>query len=191
MDMQGKEPKTKARVEVYDWIQSILMALVVCVLLFVFVVRMVNVDGESMLPTLEDKDRVIISNLFYTPKQGDIVVLRKEAFLYEPIVKRVIAVEGQTVEIDFDRGEVFVDGEELDEPYILEPTYRSLDFSGSVTVPEGCVFVMGDNRNGSTDSRYSVLGCVDTRLIQGRVYLTVFPLKNFGWEAKYEGTFAQ
>ena len=191
MDMQGKEPKTKTRVEVYDWIQSILMALVVCVLLFVFVVRMVNVDGESMLPTLEDKDRVIISNLFYTPKQGDIVVLRKEAFLYEPIVKRVIAVEGQTVEIDFDRGEVFVDGEELDEPYILEPTYRSLDFSGSVTVPEGCVFVMGDNRNGSTDSRYSVLGCVDTRLIMGRVYLTVFPLKNFGWEAKYEGTFAQ
>lgn len=191
MDLQGKEPKTSARVEVYDWIQSILMALVVCVLLFVFVVRMVNVDGESMLPTLENGDRVIISNLFYTPKQGDIVVLRKESFLYEPIVKRVIAVEGQTVEIDFTRGEVFVDGEELEEPYILEPTYRELDFSGSVTVPEGCVFVMGDNRNGSTDSRYSGLGCVDTRLIQGRVYLTVFPLKNFGWEARYEGTFAQ
>ena len=190
MDNQAKEPKVKTRVEVYDWIQSILLALVVCVLLFVFGVRMVNVDGESMLPTLENGDRVIISRLFYTPKQGDIVVLRKESFMYEPIVKRVIAVEGQTIDIDFDKGVVYVDGVALDEPYIYEPTYKQLDFSGPVTVPEGCVFVMGDNRNGSTDSRYSVLGCIDTRLIQGRVYLTVFPLKNFGWEARYEGTFA-
>lgn len=110
--------------------------------------------------------------------------------MYEPIVKRVIAVEGQTIDIDFDKGVVYVDGVALDEPYIYEPTYKQLDFSGPVTVPEGCVFVMGDNRNGSTDSRYSVLGCIDTRLIQGRVYLTVFPLKNFGWEAKHEGSFA-
>ncbi len=190
MDNQAKEPKVKTRVEVYDWIQSILLALVVCVLLFVFGVRMVNVDGESMLPTLENGDRVIISRLFYTPRQGDIVVLRKESFMYEPIVKRVIAVEGQTIDIDFDKGVVYVDGVALDEPYIYEPTYKQLDFSGPVTVPEGCVFVMGDNRNGSTDSRYSVLGCIDTRLIQGRVYLTVFPLKNFGWEAKHEGSFA-
>ena len=190
MDNQERQSKLNVRAEAYDWIQSVLVALVVCVLLFVFGVRMVNVDGESMLPTLENGDRVIISNLFYTPKQGDIVVLRKEAFLYEPIVKRVIAVEGQTIDIDFNKGVVYVDDVALDEPYTLEPTYKQLDFSGPVTVPEGCVFVMGDNRNGSTDSRYSVVGCVDTRLIQGRVYLTVFPLKNFGWEAKHEGSFA-
>ena len=190
MDSQAKKAKATPRMEAYDWIQSILAALIVCVLVFVFGVRMVNVDGSSMFPTLEDGDRVIISNLFYTPKQGDIVVLRKESFMYEPIVKRVIAVEGQMVDIDFDKGVVYVDGEALEEPYIAEPTYAQLDFTGPITVPEGCVFVMGDNRNGSTDSRYSGLGCVDTRLIQGRVYVTVFPLKNFGWEAKHEGTFA-
>ena len=136
MEQQTKEPKAKARIEVYDWIQSILAALIAIVLLFVFGVRMVNVDGTSMLPTLEDGDRVLVSKLFYTPKQGDIVVLRKEQFLYEPIVKRVIAVEGQTIDIDFDKGIVYVDGEALDEPYILEPTYRELDFTGPVTVPE-------------------------------------------------------
>ena len=173
------------RAEVYDWIQSILYALVICVLLFVFALRMVNVDGSSMLPTLENGDRVLVSNLFYTPKQGDIVVLRKDAFLYEPIVKRVIAVEGQRIDFDFDKGIVMVDGVVLDEPYIRELRFTRITCPVTVTVPEGCVFVMGDNRNESTDSRlYEVVGCVDTRYIQGRVYLTLFPLKNFGWEAK-------
>lgn len=169
-----------ARVEVYDWIQCIIAALIFCVLLFVFAARMVNVVGGSMYPTLENRDKVVISNLFYTPKQGDIVVLRKEAFMEEPIVKRIIATENQTVSIDFDAGVVYVDGEALDEPYINEPTHDRETFDGPITVPEGCVFVMGDNRNASTDSRYSVLGCVDTRYIMGRVYFTVFPLKNFG-----------
>ena len=201
MDSKEKKEKGKTRVEVYDWIQSILAALVMCVLLFVFGVRMVNVDGSSMYPTLEDGDRVLISNLFYTPKQGDIVVLRKESFMYEPIVKRVIAVEGQTIEFDFTKGIVKVDGVELDEPYINELTLTSITCPDTVTVPDGCVFVMGDNRNASTDSRLyepiaqngpvgGELGCVDTRYIQGRVYVTLFPLKNFGWEAQYEGTFA-
>ena len=152
-----------------------------------------KVPSGSMEDTIETGDMVFSEKLSYqfgSPKQGDIVVLRKESFMYEPIVKRVIAVEGQRVDIDFDKGVVYVDGEALEEPYIAEPTYAQLDFTGPITVPEGCVFVMGDNRNGSTDSRYSGLGCVDTRLIQGRVYVTVFPLKNFGWEAKHEGTFA-
>lgn len=195
MEEKSKEPKTKLKSEVYEWMQSILTALVVCVLVFVFAVRMVNVDGDSMYPTLENGDRVLISNLFYTPQQGDIVVLRKDTFMYEPIVKRVIAVEGQTIEFDFDKGTVTVDGVLLDEPYINEPTYRQITCPTTVTVPEGCVFVMGDNRNNSTDSRLyeptgSEIGCVDVRLIQGRVYTTIFPLKNFGWEARYEGTFA-
>ena len=92
----------------------------------------------------------------------------------------MIAVEGQTVNIDFERGIVYVDGEPIDEPYIAEPTTEPLDFTGEITVDEGCVFVMGDNRNHSTDSRYSLIGQVDERCIMGKVYFTLFPIKNFG-----------
>ena len=109
--MDSKNPSgAKSRAEVYDWIQCIIFALVFCVLLFVFAVRMVNVVGHSMVPTLEQSDKVVISNLFYHPKQGDVVVLRKQTLMQEPIVKRIIATEGQTVDIDFDDGVVYVDG---------------------------------------------------------------------------------
>lgn len=115
--MDSKNPNgANTRAEVYDWIQCIIFALVFCVLLFVFGARMVNVVGHSMVPTLEQNDKVIISNLFYHPKQGDIVVLRKQTLMDEPIVKRIIATEGQTVDIDFDDGVVYVDGKALDEP---------------------------------------------------------------------------
>ena len=97
--MDSKNPSgAKSRAEVYDWIQCIIFALVFCVLLFVFAVRMVNVVGHSMVPTLEQSDKVVISNLFYHPKQGDVVVLRKQTLMQEPIVKRIIATEGQTVD---------------------------------------------------------------------------------------------
>lgn len=181
--MDSKNPsgaKGRAEVEVYDWIQCIIFALVFCVLLFVFAVRMVNVVGHSMVPTLEQNDKVVISNLFYHPKQGDIVVLRKQTLMEEPIVKRIIATEGQTVDIDFDDGVVYVDGKALDEPYVNEPVHDRENFEGKITVPEGCVFVMGDNRNASTDSRDARLGCVDERYIMGRVYFTLFPVKNIG-----------
>ena len=162
--MDSKNPSgAKSRAEVYDWIQCIIFALVFCVLLFVFAVRMVNVVGHSMVPTLEQSDKVVISNLFYHPKQGDVVVLRKQTLMQEPIVKRIIATEGQTVDIDFDDGVVYVDGKALDEPYVNEPVHDRENFEGKITVPEGCVFVMGDNRNASTDSRDARLGCVDTR----------------------------
>ena len=179
--MDSKNPSgAKSRAEVYDWIQCIIFALVFCVLLFVFAVRMVNVVGHSMVPTLEQSDKVVISNLFYHPKQGDVVVLRKQTLMQEPIVKRIIATEGQTVDIDFDDGVVYVDGKALDEPYVNEPVHDRENFEGKITVPEGCVFVMGDNRNASTDSRDARLGCVDTRSIMGRVYFTLFPVKNIG-----------
>ena len=162
--MDSKNPSgAKSRAEVYDWIQCIIFALVFCVLLFVFAVRMVNVVGHSMVPTLEQSDKVVISNLFYHPKQGDVVVLRKQTLMQEPIVKRIIATEGQAVDIDFDDGVVYVDGKALDEPYVNEPVHDRENFEGKITVPEGCVFVMGDNRNASTDSRDARLGCVDTR----------------------------
>ena len=176
----GAVEQDSLRGEVYDWIQCVVAALVVCVLLFSFAVRLVDVVGNSMYPTLENGDKVIVSNLFYEPEQGDIIVFRKDEYRPEPLVKRVIAVGGQTVDIDFDLGIVYVDGEALDEPYIAELTTDPIDFAGPVEVPEGSVFVMGDNRNYSTDSRYSQIGCVDVRSIMGKVYYTVFPIKNFG-----------
>ena len=179
--MDSKNPSgAKGRAEVYDWIQCIIFALVFCVLLFVFAVRMVNVVGHSMVPTLEQSDKVVISNLFYHPKQGDIVVLRKQTLMEEPIVKRIIAKEGQTVDMDFGDGVVYDDGKALGEPYVNEPVHDRENFEGKITVPEGCVFVMGDNRNASTDSRDARLGCVDERYIMGRVYFTLFPVKNIG-----------
>ena len=109
MDHEKTKAAPSPRADLYDWIQTILAALIVCVLVFVFAARMVNVVGSSMYPTLEENDKIIICNLFYTPKQGDIVVLRKDTFMDDPIVKRVIAVEGQTVNIDFENGIVYVD----------------------------------------------------------------------------------
>lgn len=164
----------------YEWLQCLVAALLVCVIVFSFFFRIIGIIGSSMVPTFEDGDSVIISNILYTPAQGDVVVLRKDAFQDDPIIKRVIAVEGQTVSIDFDKGVVYVDDKALDEPYIAEPTYQSLDFSSEVLVPEGCVFVMGDNRNHSTDSRYSVIGCVDNRYIMGKVLLRILPINKFG-----------
>jgi signal peptidase I len=182
MNQNAKAEKApqSTRSDIYDWLQCIVMAIVICVLFFSFIVRLVDVVGSSMYPTLEDGDKIIVSNLFYTPKQGDIIVFRKDEYREEPLVKRIIAVEGQTVDIDFEKGIVYVDGEALDEPYIAELTNDPEDFFGPVEVPEGCVFVMGDNRNASTDSRRSAIGMVDTRCIMGKVYFTVFPLKNFG-----------
>ena len=170
-----KRKMKERRGDIFDWVQSMVVALLVCVLLFTFVVRIVNVSGTSMLDTLHNNDRIVISDLFYKPSQGDIIVLRKTSFSDEPIVKRVIALGGQTVNIDFEKGVVYVDGEALDEPYILEPTRRRIDFEDETLVPEGCVFVMGDNRNGSTDSRDLRIGCVDERLIIGKALFLLIP----------------
>ena len=112
-----KRKLKERRGETFDWIQSLVVSLLICVLLFTFVLRVINVSGTSMLDTLHDGDRILISNLFYTPRQGYVVVLQKESFSSEPIVKRIIALEGQTVNIDFDEGVVYVDGVALDEPY--------------------------------------------------------------------------
>jgi len=178
-----KEEKSRAfRADMYDWMQCIVSALLTCVLAFVFVGRVIGVIGSSMEPTLYWGDKLVISNLFYTPEQGDIVVLRKENFKSDPIVKRVIALGGQTVDIDFEKGIVYVDGVALEEDYIKEwmyvPSYG--DVINNVTVPEGCIFVMGDNRNESADSRYPAIGIVDERCVIGRAVMVLFPFGNFG-----------
>lgn len=174
------EKTPSAASETYDWIQCLVSALLICVLVFAFFVRIIGIKGSSMVQTFENRDSVIISNLFFTPQYGDVVVLRKDTFQKEPIIKRVIATEGQTIDIDFNAGIVYVDGKALDEPYVNSPTNNQLDFTGKVTVPENCVFVMGDNRNDSTDSRSSLIGCVDKRYIMGKVLLRILPLNKFG-----------
>lgn len=189
--MSAKKKKTKAAAAVaadpyaaakenYDWYFCLLVALIICVLLFMFVIRVIDVVGTSMNPTLFNGDKMLVSGLFYKPHVGDIVVFKKDE--YDPnkaLVKRVIAVEGQEINMDFDNGIVYIDGQAISEPYIMEPTTKKLDFIGPKTVPEGCVFVMGDNRNASMDSRVTEIGMLDTRLILGKAYFVIYPLSEF------------
>ena len=170
-------PQEKSRREIYDWIYCLSVALIICVVIFAFFIRLIDVRGTSMNPTLNNNDKMLVSGLFYEPKVGDVVVFKKDE--YDPeraLVKRVIATEGQVINMDFDHGIVYVDGVPIEEDYIMEPTTNKIDFIGPQTVPEGCVFVMGDNRNASTDSRKKEIGMVDTRLILGRAYAVVYPL---------------
>ena len=178
--MEPKEEKQSFALDIYTIIQDFVWILTLISLLFVFLIRVVGVDGSSMYPTLMDHDYLLLQSNFTAPqyRQGDVVVLTKKSFsATTPIVKRVIATEGQIINIDFQIGTVTVDGEVLDEPYISEPTY--LQYSDGmlfpIQVPEGCIFVMGDNRNHSADSRYAEIGMVDTRCVMGKVLFLAFP----------------
>lgn len=177
-----------------DWAGSLVYAVLAMIVLNLFVFRSITVDGESMNNTLQDQDRVISTNFFYTPARGDIVVIQADKVpnyvthkYGEPIIKRVIALAGDTIKFDFDNGEVYLrkagesDFELLEEDYIAAPTYNSLDrHTGEEhTVPEGCVFVMGDNRNNSLDSRSMYVGDVDTDLIMGKAFVRLFPIDQF------------
>ncbi len=153
-----------------------LLAGILLVLLLVF--RVVIVSGPSMNRTMVDGDYLLLlSNLFYgSPEQGDIIVASKNSFKNgEPIIKRVIATEGQVVDIDFEAGIVYVDGTALDEPYTNTPTNLQEGIVFPVTVKEGCVFVMGDNRNSSKDSRNPEIGQIDCREILGRAIFLILP----------------
>ena len=149
---------------------------------FVLVFRIVVVSGPSMRTTLMDGDYLLVlgSALYQEPKQGDIVVVSKDNFKNgDPIVKRVIATEGQCVDIDFDLGVVYVDGEALDEPYTLTPTNIQEGNTFPMTVEEDCIFVMGDNRNESKDSRHPDIGQIDEREVLGKVLFVLLPAPDF------------
>lgn len=174
---QEEEQKKIPGRDLYEWVQALVCSVLTVVVIFTFAVRLIGVDGHSMVPTLQDKDRLlVVSSILYDDYQyGDIVVLTKETFLPAPIVKRVIAVGGQTVDIDFASGSVYVDGKLLDEPYINELTFTDEGVDFPLTVPEGSIFVMGDNRNHSNDSRDIRLGTVDTRFVIGKAVFLAFP----------------
>ena len=182
-EQQEKTEKKKSSLrETVEYAESLAVVFVVMLLIFTFIARPATVDGESMMPTLQNGERLVISNLFYEPTAGDIVVLCGEADREEGknLIKRIIATEGQTIDIDFEVGEVYVDGQKLDEPYILEPTYLDEGTEFPLTVPEGEIFVMGDNRNGSRDSRSLTVGTVKEEYIVGRVLFRFFPFDRFG-----------
>lgn len=184
-------PVSKPFSEAYDWASSLVYAVLAMLVLNLFVFRSITVDGTSMNNTLEHQDRIIATNLFYTPEFGDIVVVQAD-MLYneaaqkwgEPIIKRVIGVAGDTLRFDFDKGEVYRNGVLLQEDYIAEPTHLRLpgwvESGVDYTVPENTVFVMGDNRNRSHDSRDLVkVGYVDTNLIMGKALIRVYPFSSF------------
>lgn len=167
-----------------EWAGSLVYAVLVMLALNLFVFRSITVDGRSMNDTLQDQDRVIAFNLFYTPQRGDIVVLQAdrlrpygEKTYGEPIIKRVIGIAGDTLKFDFEKGEVYRNGELIKEDYIKELTVtsESCESGREYTVPEGHVFVMGDNRNNSTDSRDYRVGMVDTDLIMGKAVFRFMP----------------
>ena len=185
--MQEQEKQTAKGRDLYEWVQSLVGSVLVVVAIFTFVIRMMGVDGHSMLNTLQHGDRLLVVNsmLYHDYKYGEIVILRKNGvFDDDPIVKRVIAVEGQTVDIDFAEGIVYVDGEALEEDYIREPTYTAEGTEFPLTVPEGSIFVMGDNRNGSSDSRDYRLGTVDTRYVIGKAAFLIFPGPDYETEKR-------
>lgn len=173
-------------VNCFEWVDSLVMALVAVVILFTFLFRVVTVDGTSMLPTLYSGDRIVVSSYFYEPKQGDVVVLKRTIGLTKPIVKRVIALPGQTVDIDYLTGTVYVDGNAIDESAYIEngithePMTSETLLNFPQTVPAGHIFVLGDNREVSEDSRFEAVGMVDERYILGKAELVLFPVSRFG-----------
>lgn len=187
----AKEPQTESlnrkeafRVDMYFWLQALVAALVALIVVFTFVGRIIGVKGQSMVPTLQNGNMVLLQTIFYEPKQNDVVVVTHEAFSDDPIIKRVIAVSGQTVVIDYNENTVAVDGVMLEETYINFADADPMSNGNGIMVyevPENHIFCMGDNRNHSTDSRSAQIGFIDLREVLGHAHAVVFPFHNFGW----------
>lgn len=176
----SKSPKEKfdLKKEIFSWVEMLVVSLVTVSLLIVFVGRLCPVKGSSMESTLHEGDCIITTAIHGKYRYNDVVAIRRKDDT--SIVKRVIGLAGDKIDIDFETGSVYLNDKLLDEPFINEPTAEARDFSGPVTVPEGHVFVMGDNRNHSDDSRVAKIGMIDERNIFGKVIFRVFPLAQMG-----------
>ena len=171
----SKNDKNKSWRFVYDWLDSLIYAILLILLIFAFFFRVVGVNGDSMNPTLQSGDWLTVSAITSEVKTGDIVVITQPNSLNEPLIKRVIAKGGDTVNIDFIEGTVTVNGKILYEPYIAEKTEISGDYVYPLEIPEGYLFVMGDNRNDSLDSRFRTIGLIDERYVLGVAETRIYP----------------
>ena len=182
-DQTAEEKKLPWQQNLLLYVHDLIYLLAVIIVVFILIFRLVVVSGSSMYSTLWDGDWLLVlgNTLYREPEYGDIIVVCKDSFNdSEPIIKRVIATEGQTVDIDFVSGTVFVDGKMLDEDYTYTPTNRNEGMDFPARVPEGCVFALGDNRNDSLDSRYPAIGMIDKREILGKALFLFYPGTNEG-----------
>ncbi|MCR5149862.1 MAG: signal peptidase I [Clostridiales bacterium] len=173
VDLRNENKET--RHILYDFVDALRLSVIALFLFFAFCVRFIGISGTSMLPNLRDNDRVVLSAVNFSINRGDIVVVTMPWVDDVPIVKRVIAVGGDRVDIDFETGAVRVNGERLNETYINTPTNLSYDVRFPVTVKEGELFLLGDNRNNSLDSRSREIGMVDENYVEGKVIIRLFP----------------
>lgn len=179
-DKKEQSAKEKVVINLYDLVSILASAIVTIAIIFTFVFRVVGVSGTSMVPTLNNGDWLLVSAADFEPKYGQIVIITQPNAFDKPLVKRIIATENQVVDINTSTGEVSVDGKVLDEPYINNLTIDDEGTDFPVTVPEDCVFVMGDNRQGSTDSRSSMVGFIQEEYIMGVAKYKVFAADEVG-----------
>ncbi|MBQ3092927.1 MAG: signal peptidase I [Clostridia bacterium] len=153
-----------------------------------FLFRFFTVDGESMMNTLLNKDKVAVVRWNYVPTQGDVVVIKHGQNFDKPLIKRIIATQGQTLKIDFDEGTVTVNNVKLEEPYIKEKMWLTGDNDIPEVIPDGYCFVMGDNRNNSGDSRHTMIGLIPNEDIVGKAKFIVYPFNRMGVITSYNQT---
>ena len=182
-EKQGKREKGSLASDLFDWAEALVYALALLVVVCAFFVRLSGVQGTSMYPTLDNGDQLLLLSFGYNePERGDIVVLMADDFMDQPLVKRVIGIGGDAIDMD-PSGTVTVNGEALYEPYINDLNGQDMylgDIQFPLTVPDGQVFVMGDNRNGSSDSRKAEVGTIPYEKIVGKAVFRLFPFNRMG-----------